>query len=166
MPTKRDIINTAFEEIGLAEYAFDLQPQQIEAALRRLDQMMATWNGRGLRLGYPLPSSPANSDPDELLAVPDAALEAMALHLAIRIAPSYGKAVSPDTKANASSAYEQLLAQYAVPIEMQPNRWAAPAGAGAKHWRSGYDPFLRPPHDRIDAGPDSVLNIGDDHDDY
>lgn len=49
--TKRDIVAMAFEEIGLAGYVFDLQPQQLEGALRRLDSMMATWNGKGLRLG-------------------------------------------------------------------------------------------------------------------
>jgi len=96
--TKRDIVNQAFEEIGLASYVFDLQPQQLESALRRLDNMMATWNGKGIRLGYPLPSSPADSDLDQVTGVPDSALEAMATNLAVRIAPMFGKTVSPDTK--------------------------------------------------------------------
>jgi len=48
--TKRDIVNRAFEEIGLAAYVYDLAPQQLEGALQRLDAMMATWNGKGIRL--------------------------------------------------------------------------------------------------------------------
>lgn len=157
--TKRDIINMAFEEIGLAAYVFDLQPQQIEGALRRLDTMMATWNGKGVRLGYPLPSSLDASDPDEEMDVSDMALEAMALGLAIRIAPGYGKTVSPDTKVSAKSAYNQLLSKSAKPIEQQFDRYSVPAGAGNKTWRNARDPFLAEPVDPLDAGPDSILDL-------
>jgi len=157
--TKRDIVNQAFEEIGLASYVFDLQPQQLEGALRRLDAMMATWNGKGIRLGYPLPSSPADSDLDQATGVPDSALEAMVLNLAVRIAPGFGKAVSPDTKASAKNAYNQIIAQSAKPVEMQLDNMAIPAGAGNKHWRSRKDPFLAPPADPLQAGPDSILDL-------
>lgn len=157
--TKREIIDLAFEEIGLAAYVFDIQPQQVEGALRRLDTMMATWNGKGLRLGYPLPSSPGNSDPDQECDVPDDAFEAMAMNLAIRIAPGYGKTVSPDTKAVARGAYNQLMAQSAKPIEMQLNRNSIPGGAGNKGWRNGEDPFLLPATDPVAVGPDSNLDL-------
>jgi len=60
--SKRQFVEAAFEEVGLAAYVFDLQPQQLESALRRLDAMMAEWNAKGIRLGYPLPGSPQNSD--------------------------------------------------------------------------------------------------------
>lgn len=157
--TKRDIVNMAFEEIGLAAYVFDLQPQQLEGALRRLDAMMATWNGKGIRLGYPLPSSPGASDLDQETGVSDAALEAMALNLAVRIAPGYGKTVSPDTKATAKNAYNQIIAQAAKPIEMQLDSMAIPAGAGGKGWRDRKDPFLPHPIDPLTVGPDSILDL-------
>jgi len=157
--TKRDIINMAFEEIGLAAYVFDLQPQQLEGALRRLDVMMATWNGKGIRLGYPLPSSPGASDLDQDTDVTDAALEAMALNLAVRIAPGYGKAISPDTKASAKNAYNQIIAQAAKPIEMQLDNMSVPSGQGNKGWRYDNDPFLRTPIDPLTVGPDSILDL-------
>jgi len=71
--SKRQFVTAAFEEIGLASYVFDLNPEQMESALRRLDAMMADWNAKGIRLGYPLPSSPQNSDLDEQTNVPDSA---------------------------------------------------------------------------------------------
>ena len=157
--TKRDIINMAFEEIGLAGYVFDLQPQQLEGALRRLDAMMATWNGKGIRLGYPLPSSPGASDLDQDANVSDAALEAMALNLAVRIAPGFGKTPSPDTKASAKNAYNQIIAQSAKPVEMQLDNMSIPSGAGNKGWRYYNDPFLRQPIDPLTAGPDSILDL-------
>lgn len=96
--SKLQFVQAAFEEIGLAAYVFDLQPQQIESALRRLDAMMADWNGKGIRLAYPIPSSPENSNINAETGVPDSANEAIITNLAIRLAPSYGKQVMPQTQ--------------------------------------------------------------------
>ena len=138
--TKRDIVNQAFGEIGMADYVFDLQPEQLNNALRQLDMMMATWNGKGIRIGYPLPSSPGGSDLDEVTGVTDMALEAMYLNLAIRISSGYGKTVSPETKAAAKFSYNQLLGRSALPIEMQIGNQTVPSGAGNKGWRYYNEP--------------------------
>lgn len=156
--TKRQFVNRAFEEIGYAEYAYDLQPEQLQAALRRLDAMMATWNSRTIRVGYPLPSSPEESDLDEETNVPDRAFEAIYLNLALRIAPSVGKTVSSDTKAFARQAYQELLKRAAAPEEMQlPG--TLPAGQGNKPWRWSDTPFIRVPEDPVDAGPDGEIDL-------
>jgi len=60
--TKRQFITQAFEEIGLAAYVFDLTAEQLDSALRRMDSMVAGWNANGVRIGYPLPGSPEDSD--------------------------------------------------------------------------------------------------------
>lgn len=156
--SKRQFIVAALEEIGLASYAFDMQPEQIESALRRLDSMMADWNAKGIRLGYPLPSSPQYSDVDAQSEVPDSAYEAIITNLAIRIAPSYGRDVMPDTRATAKNSYNVLLQRSTSPIEMQlPN--TMPAGAGHKPWNINYDPFLKTPDDPISVGPDGNLEF-------
>lgn len=157
--TKRDIVEQAFEEIGLASYVFDLQPQQLESALRRLDNMMATWNAKGIRLGYPLPSSPADSDLDQEIGAPDSAIEAMYLNLAVRISSGFGKTVSPETKASAKRAYNEVVANSALPIEMQLGNTTIPAGAGNKGYRYYNDPFLRAPQDPLTVGSDSILDL-------
>ena len=157
--TKRDIVEQAFEEIGLASYVFDMQPQQLDSALRRLDAMMATWNAKGIRLGYPLPSSPADSDLDQDTGVPDNAIEAMILNLAVRVAPGFGKTVSPDTKGNAKRAYNELLANSAMPLEMQLGNETIPSGAGNKGWRYYNNPFLRAPQDPLQVGSDGILDL-------
>jgi len=155
--TKREIVEAAFEEIGLSEYVFDLQPQQLESALRRLDAMMATWNGRGIRLGYPLPSSPTDSDLDEDSYLPDAANEAAITNLAIRIAPSYGKTPSAETKSAAKIAYDLLLSKAAHPIEMQlPS--TMPRGAGNKPFADD-NPFFGRPADPVLAGEDGPIDF-------
>jgi hypothetical protein len=156
--SKRQFVAAAFEEIGLASYAFDLQPQQFESALRRLDAMMASWNALGIRLGYPLPSSPQFSDLDAESEVPDSANEAIITNLAIKLAPGYGKQVMPDTKATAKETYNTLLSRAAVPMEQQlPS--TMPSGAGNKPWRVYDDPFLRHPVDPVLAGQDGPIQF-------
>ena len=63
--------------------------------------MLAEWNAKGIRLGYPIPGSPDDDLASEAAAVPDSAYEAVILNLAIRLAPQYGKTVALETKATA-----------------------------------------------------------------
>jgi hypothetical protein len=155
--TKRQFVEQAFEEIGYASYAYDLEPEQLESAMRRMDSMMATWNEKGIRLGYPIPSSPENSDLDEETNVPDSANEAIYTNLAIRVAPTIGKVASAETKATANTAYKVLLSRAAMPNEQQlPS--TLPAGAGNKPWRND-NPFLDEPDDPLLAGGDGPIDF-------
>lgn len=155
MTTKRQFVNQAFEEIGLASYVYDLTPEQLNSAVTKLDSMMATWNAKGIRLGYPLVSNPDQSDIESDTFVPDSAFEAITTNLAIRLAPSYGKTVSQDTKAIAKDAFNTLLSRAAAPPEMQlPD--AMPLGAGNRLYDN---PFTPPPVDPLTAGPDSVITF-------
>jgi hypothetical protein len=155
--TKRQFVEEAFAELGMAAYTFDLSPQQLDACLRRLDTMMATWNARGIRLGYPLPSSPQDSDLDTETQVPDSANEAIITSLAIRLAPQYGKTVSLDTRTTAKQAYDTLLARAAFPIEQQFPR-SLPMGAGQKPWRYD-DPYMPAPTDPVLSGQEGPLEF-------
>jgi len=156
--SKRQFIEAALAEIGLASYAFDLQPEQLEAARQRLDAMMADWNGKGIRLGYPIPVSPQDGSIDEQTNVPDSAYEAIICNLGIRLAPSYGKQVMNETKATAKQGYDTLMQRATFPLEQQfPN--TMPSGAGNKPWRVYDNPFLRPPVDPVEAGPDGPLQF-------
>lgn len=155
--TKRQFIDGACTEIGLANFIFDMQPEQLQAILKRLDAMMAEWNAKGIRLAYPMPGSPQDSDIDAETGVPDRAWEAVITNLALRIAPSFGKSVMPDTRSRAKSSYNTVLMAFSGPIERQfPS--TLPAGAGNKPWRSD-NPFMPPPADPLEAGPDGPLEF-------
>lgn len=155
--TKRQFVTQAFEEIGLAAYVFDLTPEQLQSALLRLDAMMAGWNALGIRLGYPIPSNPDDSTLDEDSGVPDSANEAIYTNLGIKLAPSFGKTPSTETKTAAKAGYDLLLAKAAMPAEQQ-LLGSMPAGAGSKQW--GPDrTFLAPPSDPLAAGPDGAIEF-------
>lgn len=155
--TKRQIVNQAFEEIGFANYNFDLDPEQLQSGLRKLDSMMATWNIRGVRIGYPLASTPSGSDLDQDSFLPDWAIEATYKNLSIRIAPSLGKVLSRETKADAKNAYNTLLMMNTKPKEMQIAN--LPRGAGSKSWRTSDRPFLDKPTDPLLGGGDGVIDF-------
>jgi hypothetical protein len=131
MWTKRQIIEQAFEEIGLASYVFAITADQLQSALRRLDLMVASWQARNIQIGYPLPASPENSNIDDEIQTSLNNNEALVLNLAVRLAPAYGKSLSPDTKATAKLLYDQLLIEAAMPYEQQFVR-TLPLGAGFK----------------------------------
>lgn len=155
--TKQQFVEQAFEEIGLAAYVFDLSPEQLQSGLRKLDGMMAAWNARGIRVGYPIPSSPENSNLDDETNVQDSANEAIYLNLSVRIATGLGKTVLPETKANAKMAYDTLLSLAAMPMEQQLPA-TMPAGAGNK-WRSIESPFMPKPVDPLLAGQDDEIEF-------
>ena len=127
--TKRQFCEAIFDELGLSSYAFDMPTEQYQKTMRRLDAMMAEWNARGIRLGYPIPSSPEGGDLDAETEVPDSAWTAIITNGAIRIAPSFGKQVMPETKVTAKQPWNYDRA------------------------------FVAPPSDGITTGPDGELEF-------
>lgn len=154
--TKRQYVEQAFAEVGLAGYLFDITPEELNTALRQLDSMIALWNAKGIRLGWPMPSSPQNSDLDDVTETADSASDAIVFNLAIRVARSFGKAVDPEVKAMAKQAYDTLLIKAAMPMQRQLPA-EMPLGAGNKPWRWQGGPFVRPPKDPVLAGQDGPI---------
>jgi len=155
--TKRQFIEEAFDGLGLATYAFELSADQWERALRKLDAMMAEWNALGIRLGYPLPTSPENSDLDSETNVTDSANSAIINNLSVRLGPAYGKAVSIEIKVAAKQGYDALLSKTLIPSEMQYS-FPTLAGSGNKYWRNT-SPTLQPPTDPLSTGLDGNIDL-------
>lgn len=156
---KRQLIDEAFAELTLQGFEFDTTAEEQQTALRRLDAMMATWEGRGIRLGYALPSSPDASDLDQDSGIPDTAAEAVFLALAVRIAPGFGKQVPTLTLTNARNAFEPLQFAAARP-QAQPMPSTMPLGAGNKGLRrTGGAFFPTPSNDQLPVGAGGDLDI-------
>ncbi len=129
--SKRQIVAEAYAELALAEYDFDTSPEEIQAGVRRLDTMMATWSTQGLQMGYALALSPDAANPDEQSGLPLDSIEAVTLNLAVRISSSKGKAVPATTKAAAKAAFDALVSRIASQqVQEQQLRQGTPAGAG------------------------------------
>lgn len=156
--TKRELINQAYDEIGLANYAFDLSPDQQATAMRKLNSMMATWNAKGIRLGYPIPTSASGGDLDDDSAIPDSAIEAVYQNLAIRIAGGIGRVAPNELKTSAKEAYLALLNLHSVPMERHLTT-DLPLGAGNKPWRQSDNQYIRETAEEILAGGDGPIEF-------
>lgn len=142
--TKRQLVRQAFSVIGLADYDFDLQAEQLQNAMYLMDSMVATWNAKGVLLSYPLPTSPENADLDDESNIPDRANEAVYLNLAKRLATTLGKQVTNDLNSAAWYAYNNLLSWSLQPQPMQfPQN--LPRGQGNKPYRYKQDNFMDRP---------------------
>lgn len=157
--TKRQLIEQAFDAFGLANYVFDLSPEQLQSALRRMDAMMASWESRGIRVGYMSATDPDQSDLDQASGVTDQAYEAVYMNLAVRLAPSIGKVLSHDTKTQARAAYDFLMSKVMADIPEMQYPSHMPAGQGNKPWRFAQGPFLPEPVDVLIVGQDGSLEI-------
>ena len=125
--TKRDLVIQAFSEIGLSAGEYDLQPSELNDARIKLDAMVAAWNIAGL--GYSASDKPNNSDLDDYSGLPDHANEAAYLGLAVKLAPSYGKAVPHDVRAGFIRSLATLRNKY-FEMPKRTVRDGYPAGAG------------------------------------
>lgn len=132
--SKQNLIDKAYEQIGLASYVFDISPEMYKSALMSLDSMMALWSIQGIRPGpYPLPTSPANSNLADDSNLPDWANRAVFMRLGIDLASERGKPVSTQLLSNADIAYNAMLTELAKSEEMEfpPGTLA---GAGNRRW--------------------------------
>lgn len=156
--TKRQLIESAFDEMAMAGYVFDIQPEEMTAALQKLDAMVGNWYAEGLRLGYAATVDPKNSDPDQDSGLPEAANEPVYLNLAKRLAPSYGKTMSRETLTAAKEGLDRLrAAALRNPPRMQYPRMT-PAGAGNRGFGVRRT-YLPPPCHPLTDGTDDVLDI-------
>lgn len=153
--TKRQFIEQAYAEIGLAGYVSDLRPDQLDQACSKLDAMMAAWNALGIRVGFPIGASPASNNISTVTEVPDAANEAIYSNLAIRLAGSVGKQLSVELKATAGAGYRALLTHVvkAIPVQQPVNMVL-----GQGNRRRSRQNFVNPPSETLDTGLDSTVD--------
>ena len=138
--TKLQLVDQAFGELSLSDaQGFEVTADEKQRALRMLDAMLATWAAKGVCIGYAFPG-----DINSASGIIDSAAETVYLNLAARLAPGYGKQLSPMTLKNAREGYDTLLWAAAHPINQQlPN--TQPLGAGNKPWRRTARPFMPKP---------------------
>lgn len=151
--TKLDIVKEAYSELALAGYTFDLSPDELERGARKLDMMMAYFDGKGIRVGYALASGPSTTDLSAESGIPLNAVEPVVINLACRLAPGEGKQLPPDLSARAREGYQALMLAAALPIEQQMPS-TMPRGAGNKAQQRPFMPTPDTSHLRQGEGGD------------
>ncbi|KVD81922.1 hypothetical protein WS62_23485 [Burkholderia sp. ABCPW 14] len=152
MTTKGDLVEAAYEEIALAGYVFDLSPEERNTALLRLERMAASFDARGIRIGYNLAGKSASLNDDA--GIPDWAEEPFYTNLAKRLAPTLGKQLSMETMRAAAAGYRTLLlGNYEIPQMQMPRHM--PIGLGNRRNTKNQQFFA--PVDRVTTTNDATL---------
>lgn len=159
--SKRALIEQSFDELALASYSFDLSPEEMQAALARMDAMVASWSALGMALPYAFAGAAGEGGLDDDSGLPQVAIEAVYLGLALRTAASKGKVLAASTKAAASNAYSALATWVArQQLQQQQFKSGTPQGAGRKPWRTVTQPFMtQPDTDPLQLADDGGLNL-------
>jgi hypothetical protein len=127
--TKRLVIDMAYDEVRLAVPEFQINPNELNTVLTKLDMLMDEWAASGIYLGYNAPTTPGDGDLDDEIGIPNAALHAVALYLALRVSPAFGKSLSAETKAAMMLAMSNLRGMTAHVPNMRLPR-TTPLGQG------------------------------------
>lgn len=108
---KREILEMAFDDCGLAGYEFDRTPEEQSMALRKLNALMLElpWSA----LGYDQPSYGVGQA-EGGSGIPDFAVNAVSQYLALRIAPGIGLTLSPEYSKTAARSLVTLQAALAT----------------------------------------------------
>jgi hypothetical protein len=151
--TIRQICEDAYAELALASYSFDLTPEEMQWAARRLHTMMAMWNAKGICVGFSLATTPGGVDLDADSGLPAHAVEPVCLNLALRLGAGKGKTLPAGTLKAAKEGYDVLMLAAAAPRQQQlPG--GMPLGAGHK-------PRSRPFTPTPDTSPIQIGEGGD-----
>jgi len=132
MTTRAVILQRAFARIGIADYVFDVEPDERAEARLTLDGMMSEWDAAGVALGY-TPSGGADNDA-VMMTTPAWADAVIWNNLAVRLAPDYGKTILVDLRRDARRGYDLAVSKtIVIPVE----RRATPrvVGGGARYYR-------------------------------
>lgn len=90
MTTMLEVVQDAMEEIGVKTAEIPLTNDELQAGIRRVNDMLAEWSDLGLTAGY----VEVTNGPD-VLNVDRNAISAIKYNLAIRLAPSLRAIITP-----------------------------------------------------------------------
>lgn len=158
--TKGEIVIEALSQLGIADYEFDISPEEIASGTKRLDTMISMWSSKSIRVPY---NYVGGSGDDS--GLPNTALEAVISNLAIRLGASYGKQIPPDVRSIAKNSLNAILSESTRPRERQLGTF--PLGAGHKSVDTAIFWYPRDEHEWMEAdfsdysGESTALQVGD-----
>lgn len=126
MITKGDIVDVAYAEIRISGLTKIANGDEIAYAIRRMDSMVALWQSYHICMGY-IPSIDGVIEPTQDSGITEKEFEAIALNLAPKLAPKFGKKVDPNTLVSAKHAYDSLFSTELTLRESTPYQ---PTGSG------------------------------------
>lgn len=138
--TKRMLVEQMFAECGVNGWELDIQPDETDAALTRLDALMWELMGRGIDIGYNFPVGIGQGDIADELGCPDQAFYGLATLGAERLCPTMGKTQSKESRIALNSAMKAVRSAAVTLVPDMRLARGTPLGAGNRAWPARY-PF-------------------------
>lgn len=132
--TKRSLIGQAYIEVALNNWEYDIEPEEMDKALTRLDILAAELVGRGISIGYNAPSVIGQGNLDDELGCPDQAFFGLAVLLAQRLCPSMGKKLSQESRETLNAAMKAVRSAAVVLVPSMTLAHGTPLGSGNRCW--------------------------------
>lgn len=129
--TKGDILTTALSDLAVAGYAFDLQPEETQACINKLDQIMAEKYGLGLSISYNRPTGPNISVGTDASGLDEKYIYSVTALLAREVCSMFGRPIPPQVNRAAIRGERTMLAMGKTP-PIIPRPITMPIGAGNK----------------------------------
>lgn len=154
--TKRQLIERALNELVLGDYIFDFQPEQLEANLYQLEDLMAELAGTlGVGLGYNLKERP---NLDDESGIPNWANKAIYLNLAIAIGRSLGKSIDQTLMGEAQKSMGRVMSLLSTPPKKKYES-TLPVGSGNKWANPYWKVYYGKPDFGLQLGPQGSLDL-------
>ena len=112
MATALEIITASVEDLGVKTAESPLEAFEVDRGISELNDMMLAAEADGITLGYV--EVDAGSD---AVTVPKWALGAIKSSLAVRLAPSYQKSITPELAAKVKSTMNTVVSKIVGTIE-------------------------------------------------
>tara|TARA_R110000764_G_scaffold132941_5_gene220870 strand:- start:5837 stop:6556 length:720 start_codon:yes stop_codon:yes gene_type:complete len=127
MILKIDIVLAAYSELRISGLTSSPLPEEIELAVRRLDNMMLGWRNKNLCVSYNRSASYSDIDPNQDSGLNDTDMFAVVANLAKNLCSSFGKACPQQTLADAKEGYDNL---FSVVVPARESNPYLPLGTG------------------------------------
>lgn len=114
MASGADIVNGALRKLGVKPADDTITGQEMLDGIEVLNDMLIEWENSGIRLGF----API-ADSADIIRVPRGTEEAIKGNLAGRLAPEYGKQVTPTLAAGISLATDSMLRIISKPLDVK-----------------------------------------------
>ena len=105
MTTMLEVVEDAFEEIGVKSAEVSLTSDELQSGIRRCNDMLAEWDDIGIIVGY----TPVLNG-DDTVDIDRNAVGATKYNLAVRLGPSFQKPISIALATIADSTLNTLMA--------------------------------------------------------
>lgn len=122
--TAASLITDALGEILVSAAEQSVEPVEMSTGIRYLNRMMASFATNGVALGFTVVTSPSSA-----ITVADGAIDGMVANLALRLAPQFDVATTPELIAAAKDGYTAML-KIAVTITPTSFPCTLPIGSG------------------------------------